>query len=206
MLHKCNHENIIKLDMGFHDNHYYYISMPRIPGKDLFDMAQEMDLTVETIRRISVGITSALCHLFDLGVVHRDIKPENIMIQDNYQPILIDFGLAAMTDSMPAIGGTMHYMSPEVLKSNNISCGVDCWSFGVTLFAITCGQFPWDGHTTETLLYEIEQFPDAVINSKRLAKMDGSLYDFVLSLLQPSTSNRLGWMNTHDLKQHAFLK
>jgi calcium-dependent protein kinase len=91
------------------------------------------------------GILEAINHCHANNVVHRDIKPENIMINDEDEPKLIDFGLSKNNSDMKkmaTVAGTPFYMAPEVLNQNYTS-KADIWSLGVLLYTMVSGYLPF---------------------------------------------------------------
>lgn len=87
----------------------------------------------------------ALHHMHSQNVVHRDIKPENIMLAEDDELKLIDFGLSKRQDGnkkMKTIAGTPYYMAPEVLDGlYDTKC--DTWSLGVLLYVFMSGYLPF---------------------------------------------------------------
>ena len=80
------------------------------------------------------------------GVIHRDIKPENIMLTENDELKLIDFGLSCMVNGAKskskAVAGTPYYMAPEVLAGlYDSKC--DIWAIGVLLYVFMSGYLPF---------------------------------------------------------------
>jgi serine/threonine protein kinase len=90
------------------------------------------------------GILHAINHCHANNTTHRDIKPENIMINDEDEPKLIDFGLSKTTkkSSMSTVAGTPFYMAPEVLNQN-YGAKADIWSLGVLLYTMVSGYLPF---------------------------------------------------------------
>ena len=89
-------------------------------------------------------------------VVHRDIKLENLLIDEEGQIKICDFGVSKQIDKksqmISGVSGTPAYMAPEILKDkeyNGFAC--DIWSLGVCLFAIVCGSVPFRGKCVEEL-------------------------------------------------------
>lgn len=111
----------------------------------------------ETVLWLGARLADGLAHAHDQGVLHLDIKPGNILLNDDGQPMLLDFHLA--TASAPyspettAVGGTLPYMSPEQLRSLADDAPVDCrsdiYSLGVVLFELLAGQLPFPCRTGE---------------------------------------------------------
>jgi serine/threonine protein kinase len=120
--------------------------MPRFSG-DLYAYVYRSG-AVEKNMAIQWSLDLALClsHLHSMGVVHRDIKPENIFLQDN-QAYLGDFGL---TEILPPgemfwdAVGTEQYYAPELFLHDPYDQSVDMWDFGVILYIIFTGKWPFE--------------------------------------------------------------
>lgn len=103
--------------------------------------------------KVALRISEALCYLHDecpLAVIHRDIKPSNILLSDNLEPLLSDFGLAiwaqATDDSFSItcsnVAGTFGYLAPEYLMHGKVSEKMDVYSFGVVVLELLTGRRP----------------------------------------------------------------
>jgi len=95
---------------------------------------------------VAVTLCEALVALHDAGYVHGDVKPSNIGFASNGTPKLLDFGLARLTNDLdqPA-GGTLSYMSPEVLCGQAAAEADDVWSLCVVLYEMVAGRRPFLG-------------------------------------------------------------
>ncbi|KAI9144311.1 kinase-like domain-containing protein [Paraphysoderma sedebokerense] len=152
----CKHPNIIKCLGNFHSNRKYYIVMEYANGKNLLEYINEHGtLTLEDAKKIFAQIVSALDHCRKASIVHRDIKPENIIIDDNMQIKLVDFGLATTSSTCNSVKGTLWYMAPEVIQRVNYGAAVDTWSLGVTLYVLLSRRFPFDGRTEQEVATNI---------------------------------------------------
>ena len=144
------------------------ISMELVKGKTLSNILKHKPkMSVDDVLSISLPVADALGAAHKQGIVHRDIKPENIIVGDNGQVTVLDFGLAKLAvspleDTNPdnvqtqAIGetiegrilGTVHYMSPEQAQGHEISPSTDVFSLGVVLYEMSTGTSPFEGETT----------------------------------------------------------
>ena len=99
----------------------------------------------------------AIGHLHANNIMHRDIKPENIMITDEDEVKLIDFGLSKISketrkNNLHTATGTPYYMAPEVFTEHYWS-KADLWSLGVILYVLVSGHIPFEGNdATEVYL------------------------------------------------------
>ena len=155
-------------------------------------------------RAEAVGVAVTLCEalraLHDAGYVHGDVKPSNIGFASDGNAKLLDFGLAGLTDvrDQPA-GGTLSYMSPEVLRGEGAAAEADdVWSLCVVLYEMVTGRRPFIGAGAVEVAASIRQqrIPSATVAVEE-AERTGSassakLIAFVVSVLTAGMSVRLG--------------
>jgi serine/threonine protein kinase len=97
---------------------YLYVITELLPGGSLLERVNQAGgLSLEKTRSIMQGVMAGLSYLHKYGIMHRDIKLENIMLRsaDSWEPVLVDFGLAAISDDEPYINyrcGTPGYIAP----------------------------------------------------------------------------------------------
>ncbi|MFF5808662.1 protein kinase [Streptomyces sp. NPDC012746] len=111
----------------------------------------------EELRRLAIGVATALVAIHRAGVVHRDLKPENILLGPD-GPRVIDFGIARIVEGTATAGlpmGTLRYMPPERYRGEHGDSKVDVWGWGaVVLFAAT-GRHAFDGDNAAVLAYQV---------------------------------------------------
>ena len=125
-----------------------------VNGKNLRDLqetgaASDQDQIVEWVRQIA----DALHYSHENEVTHRDVKPSNILVGENGQAMLTDFGLASFSQSSGGITqtgevlGTPAFMSPEQAMGDleNVDHRSDIYSLGATLYFLLCGRAPFQG-------------------------------------------------------------
>ncbi len=168
-----DHPNICAIyDIGESDG-LCYIVMPFIAGRTLKQVINDQPLALASTLSIAVQIADALSAAHARGIIHRDIKPSNIIVNEQGQVKVLDFGLAklitseekitgALSDkSMTEIGvpyGTMGYGSPEQATGERVDYRTDIFSLGVLLYEMVTGRQPFTGRN------RIEVF-HAVINA-----------------------------------------
>jgi serine/threonine protein kinase len=166
------HPGIVDLyDYGFHDGREF-IAMEYFPCGDLkshLDGALTPAAALDCLR----GIATALAAVHNQGIVHRDLKPANIMLRENGQIVLIDFGIArhvANGSRSTAVGmlrGSPYYMSPEQAQGKDLDARSDIYSIGVIFYEMLTGCKPYTGITAIEVLQQhvadpVPKFPAAL--------------------------------------------
>lgn len=147
------HPNIVSVyDVG-EDGEMHYIVMEYIKGKTLKKYIQEYaPLSPARAVHIMKQLTSAIAHAHENGIVHRDIKPQNIMVDENGDVKVTDFGIAtslnatALTQTNSVLG-TVHYLSPEQARGGIATAKSDLYSLGIVLYELLTGELPFSGES-----------------------------------------------------------
>ena len=147
-----NHPNIVKVyDVSVSEN-LQYIVMECVEGMTLREYLNERGGKItsrETVHFIG-QILRALDHAHRNGVVHRDIKPQNIMLLDNGQLRMMDFGIARISRAENQIQngrkamGSVHYISPEQARGDETDPKSDLYSVGDMMYEMLSGKLPFD--------------------------------------------------------------
>ena len=165
-----NHPNIVKVyDVSVSD-HLQYIVMEYVDGMTLREYLNERGgklTSRETVHFIS-QILKALDHAHHNGVVHRDIKPQNIMLRDNGQLRMMDFGIARISRAENQLTGgkamgSVHYISPEQAKGDETDFTSDIYSVGVMMYEMLSGHLPFDADdVVEVAIKQISDKPQSL--------------------------------------------
>ena len=165
-----NHPNIVKVyDVSVSD-HLQYIVMEYVDGMTLREYLNERGgklTSRETVHFIS-QILKALDHAHHNGVVHRDIKPQNIMLLDNGQLRMMDFGIARISRAENQLTGgkamgSVHYISPEQAKGDETDFTSDIYSVGVMMYEMLSGHLPFDADdVVEVAIKQISDKPQSL--------------------------------------------
>ena len=110
-------------------------------------------LAVSVVARLA----DALAALHEKGVLHGDVKPSNIGFTTEGSPKLLDFGLAHAVDDAAILGGTLPYLSPEVLAGRPAEEADDVWSLCVVLYEMVSGRHPFAGGAPEAVRRRIRR-------------------------------------------------
>jgi len=135
----------------------HYITMEYVDGKDLKSMIRMMgQLSAGKTIFIAKQVCEGLAEAHRLGVIHRDLKPQNIMVDEDGNARIMDFGIARSlkTKGITAAGvmiGTPEYMSPEQVEGKEVDQRSDIYSLGVILYEMVTGRVPFEGDTPFTI-------------------------------------------------------
>lgn len=160
---KLSHQHICQLYQIVETESDIFMVMEYLPGGELFDYIVAREKLSETeARQFFRQIVSAVAFMHEKGLAHRDLKPENMLLDENNNVKLIDFGLAsdpdgALTLPLATCCGSPAYAAPELISGREyLGNAADIWSLGVVLYGLLCGFLPFDvDHEDEThLLYQ----------------------------------------------------
>ena len=137
-----------------------FISMAYIEGQSLKKKIESGPLELDEALMIATQVVEGLQEAHKKGVVHRDIKSANIMVTENNQAKIMDFGLARMTGGAlltkeGTAMGTIAYMSPEQARGEDVDHRTDIWSLGVVIYEMFSGQLPFKGGHDQAVVYSI---------------------------------------------------
>ncbi|KAM6972612.1 maternal embryonic leucine zipper kinase [Aplochiton taeniatus] len=157
-----SHQHVCRLYHVIETSSKIYMVLEYCPGGELFDYIIAKDrLSEEETRVFYRQIVSALAYVHSQGYAHRDLKPENLLIDENHNLKLIDFGLCAkpkggMGYELMTCCGSPAYAAPELIQGKAyIGSEADVWSMGVLLFALLCGYLPFDDDNCMVLYRKI---------------------------------------------------
>ena len=161
---RLTHPHILPLhDSGTAAEGLYYV-MPFVPGESLRErIARSGPFSLQDALRLLRDVAGALAYAHREGIVHRDIKPGNILLNQDGDALVADFGVAsalaaARIEGLPEHGGadfalgTPAYSAPEQLRGDpDTDQRADLYSLGVTAYEMLCGARPFLGRSTQEL-------------------------------------------------------
>jgi len=148
-----SHTNIVSIyDIGREDD-LYFIVMEYMSNGTLENlMERKKELSTEEVIKYGIQICRALDYSHQKRVIHRDIKPQNIMLTEENQIKVVDFGIARAVDlrditQSGVIMGSAYYFSPEQASGKTATERSDIYSLGVLLYHMSAGRLPFDGNS-----------------------------------------------------------
>jgi serine/threonine protein kinase len=164
---KLSHPNVASVHAFLHEGDKQFMVMEYVAGISLDEFVRSggpvpLERALSIFRRALDGIE----HAHQCGIVHRDIKPANIMLADDGQVKVMDFGIARALDSqerltrLGQVAGTARSMSPEQIHGAQADVRSDIYSLGIVLYTLLAGRAPFDGETDLALMKaQAEQAP-----------------------------------------------
>ena len=141
------HENIIQL-YSHHENetHFFLINEYASKGSLFTLIKKNKGMDEKTAFKYFIQTASAIYFLHSNELVHRDIKPENLLLDEDYNVKLCDFGWCVQVfedEQRHTFCGTYEYMAPEVIKEEYYDKSIDIWSLGILLYELLHGYSPF---------------------------------------------------------------
>lgn len=141
-------------------DHRPFVAMEWLAGQTLQSVLEkEGPLPLDRSLNLLAQLTDALDYAHRRGVIHRDLKPSNIMIDDDDQVTIVDFGLAwlesaASITASGSILGTPRYMSPEQIEGKAVDNRADLYSLAIIFYEMLAGSPPFDAPSPMSLLHK----------------------------------------------------
>ncbi len=190
------HPNICIIHEIYEGDDIDFIVMQYIEGEDLKKkIKREGPLPWKDVLHYSIQIARALALAHSKGIIHRDIKPSNIMITEQGDVKVLDFGLAKLSFSEESLTrsdmvvGTVAYMSPEQCRGEKLDPSTDIFSLGIVMYEMLTGTNPFRGSDSGSTLYNIVNLqPDPP--SKTGADVPEAFEKIVLRCLEKDRNRR----------------
>ncbi|KAJ8391475.1 hypothetical protein AAFF_G00089490 [Aldrovandia affinis] len=189
------HPNIVQLLDILETENSYYLVTELCPGGNLMNRIYEKNYLEEAeVQKYIRQLVMAVEHLHRAGVVHRDLKIENLLLDENDNIKLIDFGLSncgeilGYTDPFSTQCGSPAYAAPELLSRKKYGRKVDVWSIGVNMYAMLTGMLP----------FTVEPYSIKILHTKMVNKeinplpphLSSGAVSLLMDLLEPDPVKR----------------
>lgn len=195
---KLHHHNIVGLyDYGVEGADHFF-ALRYVEGINLGQkLKKEKRIDQETTVSYAKQILRALKYAHENNVTHRDIKPQNILLGDNGNVYVIDFGIAAIVgigneDKLTKTGvvvGTPEYMSPQQVQGLDLNFQTDLYSLGIVMYEMLTGDPPFTGNNAMGIAYKhVNVDVDSISNI--LPSINTALERVVLKALKKDLNNR----------------
>jgi serine/threonine-protein kinase len=213
ILAALNHPNVARLyDAGLAPDGQPYLALEYVEGRRIDEDCRDKRLAVEARLRLFVQVANAVAHAHAKLIVHRDLKPANILVTEDGQVRLLDFGIAKLLEEGRAAEGeltqvsgrafTPEYASPEQVAGKPITIGTDVYSLGVVLFELLTEGRPYaparDSRAAleEAILHDEPRRPSEVALAPGLRRaLRGDLDTIVLKALKKEPEERYATVN-----------
>jgi serine/threonine protein kinase/WD40 repeat protein len=185
---RLEHPHIVPLYDYWRDPNGAYLVMRWLRGGSLRDALATGAFELRAILPLLDQITSALALAHRGGIIHRDIKPGNILLDEDGNAYLTDFGIAkdlsipSQTASDMLIG-SLDYISPEQARGERVTPRTDIYSLGVTLYEMITGHHPFEGISSVERLYKHINDPLPIITT-----LDAGVQEAVNTVIQKATA------------------
>ena len=155
------HPNICTIfEIGEAENGQTYIAMAYYAGETLEKKISREPLALEQATDVVIQIARGLVTAHAAGIIHRDIKPSNVIVTSDGIIKILDFGLAKLRHQ-PLVTrtggrvGTLYYMAPEQIESEEVGQQADLWALGVVYYELLTGRRPFDGKNEAAVIHSI---------------------------------------------------
>ena len=190
-----SHPNIVEIYDVDEDDGDYYIVMEYIDGKNLKQLLKKRGkLTTAEVVDIMLQITSAMGAAHDSLIIHRDLKPQNILIKDDGEIKITDFGIAMalnatqLTQTNSAMG-SVHYFPPEQANGKGSSLKSDVYSLGIMMYELLTGTLPFRGDNAVEIALKHLKEPIPQIKTE-LPELPQSIENIITKATAKNPKNR----------------
>ncbi|KAJ0724989.1 putative protein kinase STE-STE20-Pl family [Helianthus annuus] len=207
MLQQCSHPNVVRYLGSYQGEEYLWIVMEYCGGGSVADLMNVTDEALEEpqIAYICKEALKGLSYLHSIFKVHRDIKGGNILLTEQGEVKLGDFGVAAqLTRTMSKRNtfiGTPHWMAPEVIQESRYDGKVDVWALGVSAIEMAEGLPPRSNVHPMRVLFMISIEPAPMLEDKE--KWSLVFHDFIAKCLTKDPRIR---PTASELLKHKFIE
>ncbi|WOO82852.1 Serine/threonine-protein kinase svkA [Vanrija pseudolonga] len=203
-LSTCSSDQVTRYYGSFVKGYRLWIVMEYLGGGSCLDLLKPGVFTEEQVAIVCRELLVGLEYLHSEGKIHRDIKAANVLLSENGEVKLADFGVAAQLSSHKSqrhtFVGTPFWMAPEVIRRDGYDSRADIWSLGITAMEMAKGEPPLAEFHPMRVLF--------LIPKEKAPRLKGDQWsqdfkDFIAACLQKAPESR---PTAHDLLQHPFIR
>ena len=210
ILSNLHHPLLANLNFSFQDKEYLYLVLDYLPGGDLrFYLNKGLIFSENQIKFFMANIILSLNYIHSMNIIHRDIKPENLVFDAKGYLHLTDFGISRKIKSGKYIidkSGTPGYLAPEVLIKKPQNFSTDFFSVGIICYEMILGKKPFRGKNKKEIAEKI-LYKNINIKPEHLPSgFSRYASDFINRLLKRNQTERLGYKNIEEIKNHKWLR
>jgi eukaryotic-like serine/threonine-protein kinase len=222
ILANLDHANIARLlDGGTTEDGRPYVVMEFIEGLPIDEYCNRRKLSLRARLKLFCTVCSAVAFAHQRLVIHRDIKPGNILVTEEGEPKLLDFGIAKILDhDQQSDGGeatvtmlrlmTPEYASPEQVRGGVVTTSTDVYSLGVVLYGLLTGHRPYAAGSrtphemAQAVLDEEPERPSTLANRGDQRRLRGDLDNIVMKALRKEPERRYASVEqfSDDIRKH----
>lgn len=201
---QLRHPNVVRtLEFGMTTDNEPFLVMEFLEGVSLSYLVDVQNDRMKKFRlSYIIQLGQALEYFHQKNWIHRDLCPRNVMVTEDNEVKLIDFGLVVPnTAAFQAPGnrtGTANYMAPELIKRQRTDQRIDVFSYSVTCYEMYAKRYPWEG--AETLEMVMQHINNPAVDIREVVKdIDDQIADTIMKGLATSPSNR--WSRISEMLQ-----
>lgn len=181
---------LMRLFASFQDESLLYMITELLQGGELESLLPDDGLSEQAAKFYAAGVLEGLAYMHRRHLIHRDIKTTNVLLNERGYPVIIDLGFAKyVPDRTYTFVGSPIYTAPEVLRFQGYANSVDYWAWGILVYRLVTGRYPFFGAEGDELAL-FKRICRGSLELDGLMTMEFRL--LMTSLLYPNPSKRLG--------------
>lgn len=195
---RIKHPGVVVVhDFGLDELGDPFVVYEYLPGQNLRDRMAAGAFTICEVLSLAISLAEALVAVHKEGLTHRDLKPANILLDEDDQPHIADFGLAVCDETQfekyGEVAGTYRYMAPEQVRgeANLVDGRTDLWALGVIIYQLLTGHYPFPGDSKLQIFEQVLEREPRPLRQWN-AKIPAQLEDIVLKLVAKPIEERFG--------------